>query len=128
MKTLKFTPELAELIRLGHKTSTWRLFDDKDLSEGDALELYVKGSEKPFARAIIYHVHEKLLGSITTEELEGHEKYASHDEMIAAYRGYYGPEVNGGTVVKIIKFQLRSVMDDNGVWQTLDKTKLDTSR
>lgn len=115
MKTLKFTPELVELILAGNKTTTWRLFDDKNLSEGDALELCEKISGKPFARAIIHHVQESLLGSITPEQLEGHEKYASYDEMIAAYRGYYGPEVSDETVVKIIKFQLISILDESGL-------------
>lgn len=34
-KTLKFTPELSAKILSGEKTSTWRLFDDKNLQKGD---------------------------------------------------------------------------------------------
>ena len=37
MKTLKFTPELCGQILTGTKTSTWRLFDDKNLTVGDEL-------------------------------------------------------------------------------------------
>ena len=29
MKTIKFTPELTELIKKGKKTTTFKLFDDK---------------------------------------------------------------------------------------------------
>jgi len=32
MKTLKLEHELALLVEQGIKTSTWRLYDDKDLS------------------------------------------------------------------------------------------------
>jgi len=34
MKTVKFSPELAQLIMEGKKATTWRLFDDKDLRAG----------------------------------------------------------------------------------------------
>ena len=42
MKTLKFTPELCQQIMAGNKTSTWRLFDDKDLTVGDKLQFLSK--------------------------------------------------------------------------------------
>jgi hypothetical protein len=38
-KTLKFREELCKLIMEGKKDSTWRLFDDKDLSVGDEVDL-----------------------------------------------------------------------------------------
>jgi len=34
MKTLKFAPDLCAQILAGTKTSTWRLFDDKNLMGG----------------------------------------------------------------------------------------------
>jgi len=37
MKTVKFRPDLAQLIMDGKKTTTWRLFDDKDLQAGDVV-------------------------------------------------------------------------------------------
>lgn len=39
MKTIKFRPALAKLIIEGKKTTTWRLFDDKNLQVGDVVEL-----------------------------------------------------------------------------------------
>lgn len=42
MKRLKLDHELAKLVRQGEKTSTWRVFDDKDISEGDELEFVDK--------------------------------------------------------------------------------------
>ena len=35
MKTLKFRKELSELILKKEKTTTWRIFDDKDIKQGD---------------------------------------------------------------------------------------------
>lgn len=42
MKTLKFTLQLCEQILAGTKTSTWRLFDDKDLAVGNELQFVNK--------------------------------------------------------------------------------------
>lgn len=42
MKTLKFRSHLADLILKGEKDVTWRLFDDKDLTIGDQLELLIR--------------------------------------------------------------------------------------
>ena len=53
MKTLKFRHHLVKEILVGRKTTTWRLFDDKDLSVGDPLELLDWESGKKFAEAEI---------------------------------------------------------------------------
>ena len=42
MKTLKFDHDQAELIKAGEKTSTWRLYDDKDLSVDDQIKIIDK--------------------------------------------------------------------------------------
>jgi len=42
MKTLKFTPHLVEQILAGTKTSTWRLFDDKNIMGGDLPNFFNK--------------------------------------------------------------------------------------
>ena len=46
MKVLKFREYLVPLVLSGEKDSTWRLFDDKDLSVGDEIELQVFVSNK----------------------------------------------------------------------------------
>jgi hypothetical protein len=51
MKTLKFAANLVPLILSGEKTSTWRLFDDKDLQVGDELEFINKNTNTTFASA-----------------------------------------------------------------------------
>ena len=43
MKILKFKNELVSLISSGEKDSTWRLFDDKNLQEGDEVILVNQG-------------------------------------------------------------------------------------
>ena len=42
MKTLKFKQCLVDQILRGEKTSTWRLFDDKDLNIGEKIEDIIK--------------------------------------------------------------------------------------
>ena len=106
MKTLKFNANLADLILIGKKTVTWRIFDDKDLKVGDLLNLQVKETGKNFAKAEIIHIKEKKLGEITEEDQVGHEPFRNKDEMIKTYKKYYSDKVESDTVVKIIKFKL----------------------
>lgn len=105
MKTLKFKPHLVGLIKSGKKSSTWRLFDDKDLKVGDEVGLCENGVDEPFAEATITKIVEKPLGSLTDKDWEGHERFESEEEMYATYRKYYGPTVNSESKVKIIWFE-----------------------
>ena len=106
MKTLKFRHNLVPKILNGSKTVTWRLFDDKNLSVGDQLELLDWESGEKFAEAEIVKVREKRLGEIKEKDFEGHEKFGSKDEMLETYRKYYGDQVDWNTIVKIIEFKL----------------------
>lgn len=106
MKKLKFQPHLAKKILNGEKTTTWRLFDDKDLTIGDEIELYENGIEKPFEVGKIVEIVEKPLGELTDNDWVGHERFDSEEEMYATYRKYYGPSVDEKTIVKIISFKL----------------------
>ena len=85
---------------------TWRLFDDKDLKDGDKIELIDWESGEKFAEAKIKKVREKKLGKIKEEDFKGHEKFESKEEMLETYRKYYGDRVDWDTVVKIIDFEL----------------------
>lgn len=107
MKTLKFAPDLVLKILSGEKTSTWRLFDDKDLAEGDVLLFLNKESLEPFGMATITKLTVKTLGTLTDEDWEGHEKFPSEDEMYATYRKYYGDKVNKDSKVKILSFDFK---------------------
>jgi hypothetical protein len=107
MKTSKFRPELAKLVMEGKKTTTWRLFDDKDFQAGDELELINKETLTPFAHAVITEIVEKPLKDFDDADWEGHERYPSDEAMYAAYRGYYpGREIDPNTPAKIIHFKL----------------------
>ena len=104
MKTVKFTAELVHLILSGEKTSTWRLFDDKNLSVDDNLEFVNKETGEVFGYATITTVWEKKMEEICDDDFDGHEKFSSKEEVFETYRKYYGDRVDGETVVKIIHF------------------------
>ena len=105
-KTIKFRSHLAELVAKGEKTSTWRLFDDKDLSVGDIVDFINWDTGVKFAEAKLTDVYEKTLSTLEDADWVGHEKFASEEEMYATYKTYYGDGVGPDTVVKIIHFVL----------------------
>jgi hypothetical protein len=107
IKTLKFTSESSAKILSGEKTSTWRLFDDKDLQEGDRLVFINKGTGNYFGQAVITSLHEKFLGTLTDDDWIGHEKFSSEAEMYNTYRTYYGDRVDKDTEVKILSFRFK---------------------
>jgi hypothetical protein len=107
MKTLKFEPKLCELILSGTKTSTWRLFDDKDLKTGDILQFINKDTREIFGTAAITDLYVKTLGTLEDKDWIGHERYQNEEVMYQAYRRYYGDKVNENTEVKIIRFDFR---------------------
>src|SRR5579871_237294 len=110
MKTLKFDHDSSELIMSGKKNSTWRLFDDKDLSVDDEIKLVDKldpnepSTWKIIGQGRVKEVIEKKLQDITEADMAGHEHYSSKDEMLGAYRTYYGNRVDLETIVKIVFF------------------------
>lgn len=107
MKTLKFKPHLVERILGGTKTSTWRLFDDKDLQVGDELAFMDKETGSQFGTAKVTDMKIKTLGTLTDEDWEGHEKYKSEEEMYEHYRSYYGEKVGPDSELKIISFDFQ---------------------
>lgn len=110
MKKLKLDHELAELVVKGEKWSTWRLFDDKDLSVNDEVELIDKVDPenpetwRPIGTARITKVIEKRLGDIDEHDMDGHEKFTSRRAMLRTYQTYYGPNVTLATPVKMVYF------------------------
>lgn len=104
MKILKFTSPLCQQILAGSKTTTWRLFDDKDLQAGDELTFVNKDTAEPFGAATITAVHLRTLGTLEEADWDGHERFASTADMYKTYREYYGDHVTPETPVKIISF------------------------
>lgn len=90
--------------------STWRLYDDKDLSVNDAVVLIDKVEpERPqtwrvIGRGRINKVIEKRMGDITEEDYEGHDPHESPEARLQAYKGYYGEQVTWDTPVKMVYF------------------------
>lgn len=113
MKKLKFNHKFAEMVVRGELRSTWRLFDDKDLSVNDNVELIDKvESTDPhtwriIGVATINKVIEKRLGAITEEDVVEHGGFSSSKTMFSLYREYYGNNVNKDTVVKILSFDFQ---------------------
>lgn len=106
MKTIKFRKNLSDMILAGDKTTTWRLFDDKDLAEGDEVSFVVWETGGEFSRARLTHIHEKKLGDLDAQDWEGHERFPSTENMYHTFEIYYGQVVSGETIVKIIHFML----------------------
>lgn len=106
MKTLKFRKKLAKLILDHKKTTTWRLFDDKNISVDDEVSFVISETNEEFAKAKIVSVTEKRMGNLEEKDWEGHERFSSNEEMYKTYETYYGQKVNRDTLVKIIRFIL----------------------
>lgn len=98
---------MSELIAKKEKTTTWRLFDDKDLSVGDTVSFVVWESGEEFAKARIIETKETTFSELTEEDWKGHEKFESIEEMYATYSKYYNREVAPESPVKVIKFDLQ---------------------
>ena len=134
MKTLKFDHDSSELILAGQKNSTWRLFDDKDLSVNDDLKIVDKvnpddpATWKVIGTGKIREVVEKKLGDVTDQDMAGHEHYESKEQMLASYKQYYGNRVDYDDVVKIIYFDFspNTTGDKPTAGMLLDEAKLYT--
>ncbi len=111
MKTLNFRQNLSELIRKGEKTTTWRLFDDKDLTTGDMVVFAVWETKQPFAEATLTSVREVEFGKLAEKDWEGHERFASEKEMYDKYSLYYNTDVGPETKVKIINFVITKYLE-----------------
>ncbi len=106
MKTLKFRESLSKIILEKSKNTTWRLFDDKNLSKGDIVSFLVYETKKEFAKARLINVKETTFGKLTDEDLVGHERFLSDKEMYNTYSKYYNCKIDKDTPIKIIKFEL----------------------
>jgi hypothetical protein len=105
-KTLKFAPDLILLVLSGKKNSTWRLWDDKDLSKGDKVDFLDAKAGAKFATAKLTKVVQKPMGKLTESDKKGHETFRSNEEMYTTYTKYYGRKVGPETLVKIVRFKL----------------------
>ncbi len=105
MKVVKFKKHFISEILSGSKNTTWRLFDDKDLSVGDEIELVEKESLSKFGEAKIVDIVNKNIEELSPQELLEHG-YDNVNRMIEGHKLYYGDQVDLKTQVKIIQFEL----------------------
>ncbi len=103
MKILKFEKELVPKILSKEKTTTWRLFDDKDLQIGDELVLVEKETGKEFAHAVITEIR---LSEIEKAAWQG--KYEKKEDMYDEFRKYYGLTVTPKSILKVVVFSLEN--------------------
>jgi ribonuclease HI len=124
MKTLKLDHTLAQMVKNGAKTATWRIYDDKDIRVNDEIELIDKvkpadpSTWQSIGTARVDVVLEKRLGEISPQDTEGHNDYPSREVMLSDFQKYYGPQVTFDTPVKVIHFTLRKNNNDaaeNGI-------------
>lgn len=115
MKTLKLDHELAQQIASGQKTSTWRMYDDKDISVNDEIQLIDKidahnrTTWRPIGIATVNTVVQKRVGELTLEDMEDYEEHESMDRLLEVFRGYYGSDVTEQTPIKLIQFTFKKV-------------------
>jgi ribonuclease HI len=119
MKTLKLDHDTAQDIARGVITATWRIYDDKDVSVNDEISFMDKvDPQNPntwatFATANVDSIIEKRLGDIIEDDYGGTYGFASEDEMLMHFRQRYGPQVDANTPVKIIKFTLKEIKNED---------------
>lgn len=106
MKILKFRPGLIKAILAREKVTTWRLFDEKDISQGDKLSFVNWETGEEFARGTVISVTQKRFEDLKYEDYDGHEEFGSEEEMFRTYSLYYKQPVNKNTTLKIIKFKI----------------------
>lgn len=133
MKTLKFEHPTAELIKKGEKNSTWRLYDDKDLSVNDHIKIVDKvNSDNPQSWEVIgqgrvNQIVEKKLGDVTEDDIRNHEPFSSKESLLEKYRNYYGDRVTYDTPVKIITFEFTPrIGEEPSAGMLLEEAKLYT--
>jgi len=106
MKVIKFTPELTELIKKGEKSTTFRLFDDKNLTKGDEVILATRDGKKvaEFAKAKLTEVYIKTIKDLNADDYKGHEPI--RETSLEDYKKYCGIKVTEDTEVKIVRFKI----------------------
>lgn len=108
-KTLKFRDFKAKWILEGKKTSSMRLFDEKDIKEGDDLDLINWNTGEKFVKVKVVKVIVKKISELLEDDFKGHEKFENMEKMMESFRKYYGDKVNQDTIVKIIRFKLLKI-------------------
>ncbi len=114
MKALKFSHDIATDIKEGKRSTTWRMYDDKDTHVGDRLELVDKidprdpSTWEHFAIATITQIVEKRLGSVEASDYELETDQMSPEDLLLTFQKYYGPQVTFDTPLRIMTFSVNA--------------------
>lgn len=119
MKTLKFITEQIADIESGKCTTTWRLFDDKDLNVGDQLQFVNSDNGSVFGYATINEIVVKRILDINEQDKLGHRVYENDQAMLDDFRRFYGPDVGPKSIIKVVKYsftkQLKQVRAEHDI-------------
>lgn len=103
--SIKFAPELVELVCNGSKTSTYRLGDKFDfLKAGDRIGV-ADNSGKNFAEVEIVEKSKTTFKDLSIDN-PGHEKYESEEAKTKAFEKHYKRAIDPAEEVIILKFKL----------------------
>lgn len=122
MKTLKLNHQEAQQILHGKRT-TWRLYDDKDLSVNDHVQLIDKvipdnpATWKNIGTAQVTKILQKQFGEITQREYE-QEGYKKLQDMVDTYVNFHNREVIYTTPIKVVHFIFSREELSNGIKNT----------
>jgi len=108
MKTLKFSSNQIQDILNKKLTATWRLFDDKKLDVGDDLQFVNRDNGQIFGYGQIVEITIKKISDLTKSDEIGGESFSDKDAIIKTFKNFYGPSVNLESVIKIIRYELKS--------------------
>lgn len=104
MKSLKFTAEQIPEIEQGRQTSTWRIFDDKELSVGDELQFINCDNATVFGYGLVGQIVIKRIKDLNEFDQDGHKKYDNLGQIITEFTRFYGPGVTADTIIKVVKY------------------------
>lgn len=115
MKALKFSPQQSREILAGKRTSSWRMFDEKDLQSGDEILILSDTSKEPIGSGSITKVRTKTLLSTTPEERAA-QGFDDEQRMLDTLRDQFGHKVDWDTEVKIVSFAFLAAPEPRGRW------------
>jgi hypothetical protein len=107
-KKIKFIQKECKSIIEGKITTTFRIFDEKNITEADELIFITAETKEEFARVIVTSTKITTFGQLTDNDWEGLEKIDSDEELFNKFEKYYHRKVDWNTPVKIIKFNLET--------------------
>lgn len=113
MKTLKFIEDQIADIESGKQTTTWRLFDDKDLNVGDEIQFVNSNTANVFGYATINEIVIKRIIDLDEQDKQGHRVYENDLEILDAFRRFYGSEVTPKSIVKVVKYSFHKQRQPN---------------